>query len=94
MSDVREQLAKVIHAGPGFMAMGDAVRNADAILKHWDLTPKRVVTDEELGLLVARSYVGTYLKDSEAPLYLQAGVALKNQLDALGLRLVRVEEGE
>ena len=97
MKDVREQdeiehaLFWAIEREFGWIGDGCIGQIAAHIAERFDVTPKPVVTAAELGGM-ARKAVLKAAPNEE--LDERAGGRMLDQLDAAGLRLVRVEEGE
>ena len=90
MSDVREELIRTLKS-LDYLESDELF--ADAILARWDLMPKPVVTTEKLGQMVAgaaHSSNSFYHVDVAT----KVGNRMLDQLDAAGLRLVRVEDGD
>jgi hypothetical protein len=67
-----------------------SVRIADAILERFDVTPKPVVTDDQLGRLVCFAHMGA-LPGSGGANYVRGG-RMREVLEQHGLKIVRVEE--
>ena len=84
MSDVREQLIETLKA-MDYLLPDQQV--ADAILARFEVTPKPVVTAEELGQMMAR--VIAFGRD--APRFDEAGHRMLDQLERAGLTIVRIE---
>ena len=108
MKDVRER-GEIEHAlfwsiERAFGWIGD--RQIEQIAAHiaerFDVTPKPVVTDDDLGGLMRAAFVNAsdvsrlaaYINATERAGLDVLGMKFRDQLDAAGLRLVRVEEGE
>ena len=90
MSDVRAELANVVatfYRGTGAMVLGRECQVADVILARFDVGEKPVVTAEELGRMVAEA------RKEGRPFAADQGKAMFRQLEALGLRIVRAEDG-
>lgn len=89
MSDVREQLVACVDAAGAkaypLNQRGAATEVADAIMERFEVTPKPVVTDFDLGVMVGKAYVD--MAD-----YARAGASMREKLEAKGLKIVRVEE--
>lgn len=86
MSDVRDELVKwftrdVAHTGRS------PAEVADAILARFEVTEKPVVTDRELGVMVADAHCGG------VGYFEEQGASLREALAAKGLTIVRREEG-
>ena len=89
MADVRAQLIALMERGVDGESDDERCGAlADAILELWDLTPKPVVTDEELGRLVHKAY--------DVPAYTAGAIGERmfGQLEAAGLTIVRTEDAK
>jgi hypothetical protein len=85
VSDVREELGRVC-LDTGYTVQNESAAKAlvDAILERFDVTPKPVVTLEELGAMVSKSALG----DGE----LMMARRMIDLLFMAGLKIVRVDE--
>ena len=95
MSDVRQQLRVVIqdiaeqrHAALEATSSTDF---ADAILERFDVTPKPVVTAEELGRMAMSAVYENPPRPRERHAE-QVGRGMLHQLDAAGLRIVKADD--
>ena len=89
MSDVREQIAQQLEtAAAAYVAPVRSTVLADAILERFDVTPKPVVTPEELGRIVAQAWYST----DNAATRGDIGKAVLLELAEAGLQIVRVDE--
>ena len=91
MSDVREELADVMQRAytdaTNGLPFSGAIKYpvADAILARFEVTPKPVVTAEELGQMVAEA------RKEGRPFAADQGKAMFRQLEAAGLMIVRTD---
>lgn len=96
MSDVRAELLKVIEPNYANARAWDGL--ADAILERFEVTPKPVVTARSLGELMHKALERSDVRPGWAGVDVQGlnfdSVAVKvlDQLDAAGLKIVRVED--
>lgn len=91
MNDVRDELSSVIERAidvhvTAHEPWGDCL--ADAILARFEVTPKPVVTVEQLGDLVSDAYGNSNLLDRHR------GERMLEFLAEAGLTIVRTEDGE
>jgi hypothetical protein len=84
MSDVRGQLAEMLNALSTVDA-GGGWYIADAILERFDVTPKPVVSAEELGEMIVQA-----VKEGNGPKVYAA--KLLGKLSDAGLKIVRVDD--
>jgi hypothetical protein len=85
MSAVRDELWRVLSTPPNNMTHAGAWSKADAILERFDVTPKPVVTEQELGLWCEVSFVGEVDRAS-------VGKKFLGELKRAGLVIVRLDE--
>jgi hypothetical protein len=87
MSDVREQLFEAINNVNSEWAYPSTIqRTVAAILERFDVTPKPVISDDDLGSMVSKA-AGGHSGSSIA-----VGRKMLDQLDAACLKIVRVDE--
>ena len=88
MPDARQELYRTIkpvwNAGVGLDAA------IDAILKRFEVTPKPVVTDDQLGRLVCFAHMGS-MPGSGGANYVRGG-RMREVLEQHGLKIVRVDD--
>ena len=98
MDDVRGQLHRHLanHIGGFCVDAMDWGQVADTILERFDVTPKPVVTPEELGRMVVMAWHGNRNPETVLPVDQEVrrllGNRLIDELDAAGLRLERCDE--
>ncbi len=88
MSDVRDEMARVVastHFGLG--PAGD-MRAVDAILERFDVVPKPAVAEGDLGRMMVRCW-GAH---AHSELAVEIGRKMLVLLDNAGLRIVRVDD--
>ena len=85
MSDVREDMVRTLRAR-GFPDTGRMI--ADLILERFDVTPKPVVSDEDLGRWVTLAN-GT---QSHYGRIEHVGQRMFSELESHGLKIVRVDD--
>ena len=95
MSDVRAELAGVIRQGyracsGNQMSLLEREQLADAILARFAVTPKPVVSDEDLGKMVHYAYSRSVVGDQGS--FGLRGRCLQKRLTEAGLIIVRTEE--
>lgn len=86
MSDVREELAKLISGAVDPTPSPVGWCKADAILERFDVTEKPVVTAEELGAMVSKAAGG------HTGFAVTVGQKMVDQLTEAGLTIVRSGE--
>lgn len=86
MSDVRDALINVLRIERNSAWVATNAVLADAILERFDVVEKPVVTDEALGVMTRNAY------RDETWLVSESGRQLRLELEAAGLRIVKVEQ--
>lgn len=95
MSEVREQPIDLI--GVQFDGPGRSDLAADAILARFEVVPKPVVTARSLGGLIYKALERADVRPGwdrviDGLNYDSVGVKMRDQLEAAGLTIVRIEE--
>ena len=83
MSDVRDELIDVV---VGCRNCPNAQSVADAILERFDVTPKPVISDADLGVFVRHAW------RDETWVVAENGKQLRLMLEEAGLQIVRVDD--
>lgn len=90
MSDVRDALINVLRIERNSAWVATNTVLADAILERFDVVEKPVVTDRELGQMVAKIHGDNSFY--HANVAAKVGKRMRDQLEAAGLKIVRATD--